>query len=178
MIGAVLCMALVMGIDLGAIGVGVALGGGVSAGLALVTAKYYVRRQKAEADQAEVTVDLTELEITGLRQRLTSEVLADARAELGQYRERVAEERTRAAEAVQGQAEAQARLAAVQVQLAEALETASKERHELRGEIAVLATKNLNLTHEVEELREEIKSLRAQLDAERYGRRDTDGPEH
>lgn len=135
--------------------------------VAFVTLGSTKRKASSEADKADVEVD-------ELRQRLTRQVLEDVEGQLAQYRERIAEERSRAAAAAQGQAEAQAELARAQRVLAETLEQASKERHELLGQLGEIKLENALLRRKVGELESEIASLRAQLDSDHHGRRRSD----
>jgi chromosome segregation ATPase len=152
----------------------------------LVTLRSTARSAAAKATVDEANIERADVEIDELRQKLTTQVLESVNAELGRYREQVAEERSRAAAAIQGQAFAQSELARVQLQLAEALEQASKERHALRNEIAALGARNAALelemaemkarhSREVRELRAELESLRAAQDSDRHGRRRNDG---
>lgn len=145
--------------------------------VAVVTLGSTRRKAKAGADEAEASAERADIEIGDLRQKLTTQVLESVNSELARYREQVAEERTRAAGAVQGQAVAQAALAKVQLELAQALEQASRERHDMRNEMAALGAENARLKIQVSDLRIEVDSLRAQLDTERHGRRRTDPPE-
>lgn len=152
--------------------------GFVGAIVAFVTLGSTKRKASADADKVGV-------EVEGLRQQLTKQVLADVDKQLGRMREMVNEERTRAATAAQGQADAQAELAKAQLVLAETLEQASKERHALRNELAALGAENATLKiqmtelrskhiAEVAQLRREIESLRAQQDTSHHGRRRDD----
>jgi chromosome segregation ATPase len=140
---------------------------GVGGLVALVTIGSTRRKAASQAD-------LSDLEVDGLQQTLIKAVRENIDTELGRMRELVNEARTREASAIQGQAEAQLKLADAQRVLAEALEQASKERHDMRGTIGELQLENGLLRRKVEELERALASLRAELDAERHGRRRDD----
>lgn len=161
---------LAAGMDVGTVLSAVSSLGIVGAVIAVLTARSTVRKASSEADEADLKVD-------EIRARLTRGVMEDVEKQLAEYRERIHEERTRAAVAAQGQADAQAKLAEAQLLLAETLEQASKERHTLTGQLGEIKLENALLKRQIADLKDEIESLRAQLDTNQHGRRQNDPPQ-
>lgn len=141
------------------------------------------RRRQLDAQTAEHSASAIKT-TQSIYDELTSDVEAfftterqKLEAERSEMRDIIRAAEAKAAQAAAAQATAQAEMAKAQAELATVLSQAGRERHELRNELSQAQFENLRLIKEVEELREQIETLRARIDQRLSGRRNYDPPQ-